>query len=92
MENQFIRVANEEDIQLINSYFKQALDHYERQGELLAMQDIKYLIENMNTFMFFLKEQNDEYIAYQFELPDVEPGTSEVGELIIPLPKGDRVN
>ena len=92
MENNFIRVANEEDLQIINSYFKQALDHYERQGELLAMQDIKYLIENMNTFMFFLKEQTEDYIAYQFELPEVEPGTSEVGELIIPLPKRNHVN
>lgn len=92
MENQFIRVANEDDLQLINSYFKQALDHYESQGELLAMQDIKYLIENMSTFMFFLKEQTEEYISYQFELPDGEPGSSEVGELIIPLPKGNRVN
>lgn len=92
MDNQFIRVANEDDLKLITSYFKQALNHYESQGELLAMQDIKYFIENMNTFMFFLKEQNDEYIAYQFELPDVDPGSPEVGELIIPLPKGDSIN
>ena len=38
MSKDFIRIANEQDMKLINTYFEQALAHYEAAGELMAMQ------------------------------------------------------
>ena len=61
MSKDFIRIANEQDMQLINTYFEQALAHYEAAGELMAMQDIKYFLHNVRQFQFVvLKEKATE--------------------------------
>ena len=92
MEQKYIRAANEEDLKLITSYFKQALEHYEAQGELIAIQDIKYFISNMDVFSFYLKEHNEEFITYAFEFPETPEAEAGIGELMIPLPNSERMN
>ncbi len=84
MQN-FIRVASSEDEQFIKAFFKEALNHYEASGELLAMQDIKYLLENMNTMRFYVKEESTLQITYVFELPDMDGGEPQYAELTIPF-------
>lgn len=84
MQN-FIRVANTEDEQLIQAYFKEAYNHYEASGELLAMQDIKYFLENMNLMRFYVMEESTLQITYVFEMPGIDGGEAEQGELTIPF-------
>ena len=84
MQN-FIRVASTEDEQLIKAYFKEAYNHYEAAGELLAMQDIKYLLENMNTMRFYVKEESTLQITFVFEMPGMDGGESQYAELSIPF-------
>ena len=85
MSNDFIRVATEHDLHLIESYFEQVHKYYEEQGELIAMQDIKYFIENMREFSFFVKKENNEEIVYIFEFPETMDGKRETGTVTIPL-------
>ena len=85
MENKYIRPANSDDVNLITSYFQQALMHYESQGELLAIQDIKYFLENMSSFNFYLQEKTEEAITYLYEFPISIDGAHESGTLSIPL-------
>lgn len=85
MENNYIRPANSEDVNLITSYFNQALAHYESQGELLAIQDIKYFLDHMSSFNFYLKEKTDELITYAYEFPISIDGANETGFIAIPL-------
>ena len=84
MQN-FIRVASSEDEQLIKAYFKQAYNHYEASGELLAMQDIKYFLENMNIMRFYVKEESTLQITYVFEMPGMDGSEPQYGELSIPF-------
>ena len=92
MEYNYIRKANEADENLITAYFKQALEHYESQGELLAIQDIKYFIQNMDTFNFYVKEHTEEFITYTFEFSSSMEGEAETGELSIPLTNNNDVH
>lgn len=84
MQN-FIRVANTEDEQLIKAYFLEAYNHYEASGEILAMQDIKYFLENMDMMRFFVMSESTVQITYLFEVPSLDGGDSEQGELTIPF-------
>jgi hypothetical protein len=84
MQN-YIRVASSEDEQLIKAYFKQAYNHYEAAGELLAMQDIKYFLENMNIMRFYVKEESTLQITYVFEMPGMDGSEQQYGELSIPF-------
>lgn len=86
MQN-IIRIANEHDEQLIRAYFEQALKHYEEQGELLAMQDIKYFLQNMDAMRFYVAEESTLQVTYVFEVltgngNDTE---TETGSLTIPF-------
>ena len=85
MSKDYIRTANEEDLTLITAYFKQALAHYEEVGELMAMQDIRYFLENMEHFQFFVLKESTEQITYLFEFPGSENDKRETGTLMIPL-------
>lgn len=85
MSNDFIRVANEEDFKLITAYFEQALSHYEVEGELLAMQDIKYFLQNMDAFNFYVKQESTLQITYIFEFPATADGQRETGAITIPF-------
>ncbi|MBD8033446.1 MULTISPECIES: aminopeptidase [Solibacillus] len=85
MSKDYIRMANEEDLTLITAYFKQALAHYEEVGELMAMQDIRYFLENMEHFQFFVLKETTEQITYLFEFPGSENDKRETGTLMIPL-------
>lgn len=85
MSKDYIRIANEEDLTLINAYFKQALSHYEEVGELMAMQDIRYFLENMEHFRFYVLKETGEQITYLFEFPESGDEKRETGTLMIPL-------
>lgn len=85
MSNDFIREANEEDLHLIESYFKGALQHYEENGNLIAMQDIRYFIQNMFSFKFYVKQESNVQITYIFEFPATADGKRETGNIVIPL-------
>lgn len=85
MSKDYIRIANEEDSTLITAYFKQALAHYEEAGELMAMQDIRYFMENMEHFQFYVLKESVEQITYLFEFPESENDKRETGTLMIPL-------
>jgi len=85
MNNNFIRIANEEDLKLITAYFEQALAHYEETGELLAMQDIKYFLQNLHTCNFYVKQESTLQITYIFEFPATADGQRETGTLTIPF-------
>lgn len=84
MQN-FIRMANTEDEQLIRAYFEQSYQHYEAAGELLAMQDIKYFLANMKIMRFYVKSESTVQITYVFELPALDGSGVEQGELMIPF-------
>lgn len=81
----FIRLANEHDDQLIRAYFEQALKHYEEQGELLAMQDIKYFLQNMDAMRFYVAEESTLQITYIFEMLTGTGNETETGTLTIPF-------
>lgn len=85
MNNDYIRIANEEDLTLIMAYFKQALAHYEDVGELMAMQDIRYFLENMEHFQFYVLKESTDQITYLFEFPGSDNDKRETGTLMIPL-------
>jgi len=85
MQNNFIRFANEHDEQLIRAYFEQALKHYEEQGELLAMQDIKYFIQNMDAMRFYVTEESTLQITYIFDMLTGNGNETETGVLTIPF-------
>ena len=85
MSNDFIRVANEEDFKLITAYFEQALSHYEVEGELLAMQDIKYFLHNARKFQYVVLKEKANEITYLFEFPETADGKRETGTIVIPL-------
>lgn len=85
MSKDFIRIANEEDLILITAYFEQALAHYTTVGELMAMQDIKYFLQNMTEFQYTVLKESIEQITYLFEFPATEDGKRETGTIIIPL-------
>ena len=85
MGNDFIRVAEDHDLHLIEAYFEQVHKYYESQGELIAMQDIKYFIDNMRKFSFFVKKETKQEITYIFEFPETVDGKRETGTVIIPL-------
>jgi len=84
MQN-FTRVTSTEDEQLIKAYFKEAYNHYEASGELLAMQDIKYFLENMNTMRFYVKEESTLQITYLFKMLGTDDSEPQYGELTIPF-------
>lgn len=84
MIQNYIRVANKEDEQLLQAYFREALHHYEEQGELLAMQDIKYFLENMYKMRFYVMEETTLQITYAFEIPGLG-GEVDQGQLTIPF-------
>ena len=84
MQN-YIRVANNEDKTLIKAYFRQAYNHYEMSGELLAMQDIKYFLEKVDIMRFYVTEESTLQITYVFEVPGGNPGDEpEFGQVSIP--------
>lgn len=85
MSKDYIRIANEEDLTLITAYFKQALAHYEEVGELIAMKDIRYFLENMAHFQFYVLKESADQITYLFEFPGSENDKRETGTLVIPL-------
>jgi hypothetical protein len=85
MSNDFIRVATEEDLHLIESYFKAALNHYEETGDLIAMQEIRYFIQNMYEFSYYVKQESTVQITYIFEFPATADGKRETGNIVIPL-------
>ena len=85
MGNDFIRLANEQDLNLITEYFKRALAHYEETGELLAIQDIKYFLQNMHSFHFIVKKETKTEITYIFEFPETTDNKRETGVIAIPL-------
>ena len=84
MQN-YIRVANKEDKTLIKAYFRQAYNHYEMSGELLAMQDIKYFLQNVRQFEFVVLKEKATEITYLFEFPETTDGKRETGTIVIPL-------
>lgn len=84
MIQNFIRIANDDDHKIIEAYFREALKHYEDQGELIAMQDIKYFLDNMQWMRFYVMEQSTVQVTYAFELPGTN-GEPSIGELSIPL-------
>ena len=84
MQN-YIRVANNEDKALIKAYFRQAYNHYEMSGELLAMQDIKYFLEKVDIMRFYVTEESTLQITYVFEIPGGNVGDEpEFGQVSIP--------
>lgn len=85
MSKDFIRIANEQDMQLIITYFEQALAHYEAVGELMAMQDIKYFLHNVRQFQFVVLKESKTEITYLFEFPETTDGKRETGTIVIPL-------
>ena len=85
MSKDFIRIANEQDMQLIITYFEQALAHYEAAGELMAMQDIKYSLQNVHQFEFEKIKEKATEITYLFEFPETTDGKRETGTIVIPL-------
>ena len=86
MQNpKYIRVANKEDEQLIRAYFQQAYNHYEAQGELLAMQDIKYFLETIGVMRFYVTSESTLQITYTFEVPSSDGSAPEEGEITIPF-------
>ncbi len=85
MSKDYIRIANDEDIHLIMAYFEQALAHYEEVGEILAMQDIKYFIQNIHDFQFVVLKESTTEVTYLFEFPETVDGKRETGTIIIPL-------
>lgn len=85
MQNNFIRLANEHDEQLIRAYFDQAFKHYEEQGELLAMQDIKYFLQNMDAMRFYVAEESTLQVTYIFEILVGNGSETETGSLTIPF-------
>lgn len=85
MSKDFIRIANEADIHLITAYFEQALAHYEEVGEILAMQDIKYFLQNLHEFQFVVLKETTAQITYLFEFPETADGKRETGTVVIPL-------
>lgn len=84
-EPNFIRLANDQDTQLIRAYFEQALKHYEEAGELLAMQDIKYFLQNMDAMRFYVMEESTLQITYLFEMLAGTATETETGTLTIPF-------
>ena len=85
MGKDYIRIANEQDMQLIIAYFEQALAHYEAAGELMAMQDIKYFLHNARHFQFVVLKETTTEITYLFEFPETTDGKRETGTIVIPL-------
>lgn len=85
MSKDYIRIANEEDLKLVTAYFEDALEHYTAVGELMAMQDIKYFLQNMHEFQFMVLKESTEQITYLFEFPATEDGKRETGTIMIPL-------
>ena len=85
MSKDYIRIAKDEDIHLIMAYFEQALAHYEEVGEILAMQDIKYFIQNIHDFQFVVLKESTTEVTYLFEFPETVDGKRETGTIIIPL-------
>lgn len=85
MQNNIIRLANEHDTQLIRAYFEQALKHYEEQGELLAMQDIKYFLQNLDAMRFYVTEESTLQVTYMFEMLIGNGEEAETGSLTIPF-------
>ncbi|WP_274307309.1 aminopeptidase [Solibacillus daqui] len=85
MSKDFIRIANDQDMQLIIAYFEQALAHYEEVGELMAMQDIKYFLHNVRHFNFVVLKEKVTDITYLFEFPEKTDGKRETGTIVIPL-------
>ena len=84
MSKDYIRIANEEDLKLITAYFEQALAHYESVGEILAMQDIKYFLENLHEFQFVVLKESTLQVTYLFEFPETVDGKRETGTIVIP--------
>lgn len=85
MSKDFIRIANDQDMQLIIAHFEQALAHYEAMGELMAMQDIKYFLHNVRQFEFVVLKETKTDITYLFEFPETTDGKRETGAIVIPL-------
>lgn len=85
MSKDFIRIANDQDMQLIMAHFEQALAHYEAMGELMAMQDIKYFLHNVRQFEFVVLKETKTDITYLFEFPETTDGKRETGSIVIPL-------
>lgn len=85
MSKDYIRIANEEDLKLINAYFEHALAHYESEGEIIAMQDIKYFLQHLHKFQFIVLKESTSKITYLFEFPETADGKRETGTIVIPL-------